>query len=73
MDLFCSASVVGEKPLLFILSKDNTPDVPQACSFRDNMKISKICAEVIGISSDGRFSSKISKQYKLPFIFYRIR
>ena len=69
---FHSASIVGQKPVIFYFyPKDNTPGcTAQACSFRDQYKVIKdLGAEVIGISSDSIAShEKFVQQYQLPFI-----
>lgn len=71
-NLFDSASVVGEKPVvLYFYPKDNTPGcTAQACSFRDQYEdFLDLGAEVIGISSDGLAShQKFTAQYQLPFL-----
>jgi peroxiredoxin Q/BCP len=66
---------VGENLLfIYFLSKDNTPVYRSSLSFRDKYEDFKdLGAEVIGISSDGCFASKIQTAIQYLSFFYLMR
>jgi peroxiredoxin Q/BCP len=63
-------SLLGKIVVLYFYPKDNTPGCTvEACSFRDaNREITKLGAQVIGVSKDkGVSHEKFTKKFELSF------